>query len=57
MKNNTNNIGANNDKVGNVKHLNISKNRHINFRDLLNEWNRTPPTKLNQLTNTKLKDK
>ncbi len=49
MKNNTENIQAKNNEAEVIKHLNVSKGRHLNFRGLLNEWNSTPPTKQNQI--------
>jgi len=57
MKNNTGNIQANKKENEAIKHVIVSKSRHLNFRDLLNEWNRTPPTKPNQLANSKSIDK
>jgi hypothetical protein len=38
MKNTTKNNGVGD----NIKYFRIAKSRHLNFRDLLNEWNTTP---------------
>ncbi|QEM12975.1 hypothetical protein [Mucilaginibacter rubeus] len=46
-------IQTNNSEEITIKHFGISKSRQVNFRDLLNEWNHTPPMKQNQSTSRK----
>lgn len=36
-------IKSNNTEENIIKHFAISKSRQCNYRDLLNEWNQTPP--------------